>query len=93
MRSDQRRVVIADAEPLIGLARIRRLDFLPGLLGTVSVTRWVVDEVLNGVSSRIWRRSRRPSLSPGCKTPTWLTLIPVPMPMPMPMQAWRNAGR
>ena len=48
MRPDQRRVVIADAGPLIGLARIRRLDLLPRLFGTVSVTRWVADEVLNG---------------------------------------------
>ena len=48
MRPDQRRVVIADAGPLIGLARIGRLDLLPRLFGTVSVTRWVADEVLNG---------------------------------------------
>ena len=69
MRPDQRRVVIADAEPLIGMARIGRLDLLPRLFGAVSVTRRVVDEVLNGVSSRTWWRSRRPSLSPGCKLP------------------------
>ena len=48
MRPDQRRVVIADAGPLIGLARIGRLDLRPRLFGTVSVTRWVADEVLNG---------------------------------------------
>ena len=48
MRPDQRRVVIADAGPLIGLARIGRLDLLPRLFGTLSVTRWVADEVLNG---------------------------------------------
>ena len=48
MRPDKRRVVIADAGPLIGLARIGRLDLLPRLFGTVSVTRWVADEVLNG---------------------------------------------
>lgn len=48
MRPDQRRVVIADAGPLIGLARIGRLDLLHRLFGTVSVTRWVADEVLNG---------------------------------------------
>ena len=48
MRPGQRRVVIADAGPLIGLARIGRLDLLPRLFGTVSVTRWLADEVLNG---------------------------------------------
>ena len=49
MRPDQRRVVIADAGPLIGLARNGRLDLLRRLFGTVSVTRWLADEVLNGV--------------------------------------------
>ena len=48
MKPGQRRVVIADAGPLIGLARIGRLDLLPRLFGTVSVTRWLGDEVLNG---------------------------------------------
>lgn len=43
-----RRVVIADAGPLIGLARIGRLSLLPQLFGTVSVTKWVADEVLAG---------------------------------------------
>lgn len=43
-----RRVVIADAGPLIALARIERLNLLPQLFGTVSVTEWVADEVLTG---------------------------------------------
>lgn len=43
-----RRVVIADAGPLIGLARIGQLGLLPQLFGTVSVTDWVAGEVLAG---------------------------------------------
>ena len=43
-----RRVVIADAGPLIGLARIGQLELLPQLFGTVSVTAWVAGEVLAG---------------------------------------------
>lgn len=43
-----RRVVIADAGPLIGLARIGHLHLLGQLFGTVSVTQWVADEVLAG---------------------------------------------
>ena len=43
-----RRVVIADAGPLIGLARIGQLGLLPQLFGTVSVTAWVAGEVLAG---------------------------------------------
>lgn len=48
MRSDPRRVVIADAGPLIALARIDHLSLLPRLFGGVSVTSWVADEVLTG---------------------------------------------
>jgi predicted nucleic acid-binding protein len=43
-----KRVVIADAGPLIALARLNRLDLLPRLFGTVTVTQWVVNEVLAG---------------------------------------------
>lgn len=42
------RVVIADAGPLIALARVGQLNLLPRLFGSVSVTAWVADEVLNG---------------------------------------------
>ncbi len=48
MKPDPRRVVIADAGPLIGLARIGQLGLLPRLFGEVSVTSWVADEVLAG---------------------------------------------
>lgn len=41
-------LVIADASPLIGLARIGHFGLLPALFGTVTVTRAVADEVLNG---------------------------------------------
>ena len=41
-------VVIADAGPLIGLARIGQLDLLPQLFGRVTVTSFVADEVLAG---------------------------------------------
>ena len=43
-----KRVVIADAGPLIGLARIGQLALLPRLFGTVTVTSWVRQEVLAG---------------------------------------------
>jgi predicted nucleic acid-binding protein len=41
-------VVIADASPLIGLARVDHLHLLPRLFGTVVVTRAVADELLQG---------------------------------------------
>lgn len=44
----ERRVVIADAGPLIALARIGQIDLLRQLFGTVSVTQAVADEVLRG---------------------------------------------
>ena len=43
-----KRHVIADAGPLIALARLERLDLLQRLFGTVLVTGWVADEVLTG---------------------------------------------
>lgn len=43
-----RRVVVADAGPLIGLARINQLALLARLFGTVVVTPWVAQEVLGG---------------------------------------------
>lgn len=43
-----RRVVVADAGPLIGLARIKQLALLGRLFGTVVVTSWVAQEVLAG---------------------------------------------
>ena len=43
-----KRLVIADAGPLIALARLERLDLLQRLFGTILVTRWVADEVLTG---------------------------------------------
>jgi predicted nucleic acid-binding protein len=42
------RVVIADAGPLIALARIGQLDLLAQLFGTVTVTSAVADELLAG---------------------------------------------
>ena len=44
--SPVRRAVIADASPLIGLARTGRLGLLSRLFGTVQVTQVVVDEIL-----------------------------------------------
>ena len=41
-----RRVVIADAGPLIGLARIDSLPLLRGLFGRVVITRTVLNEIL-----------------------------------------------
>lgn len=40
------RIVIADAGPLIALARIGQLNLLPGLFGKVSVTELVVNEII-----------------------------------------------
>ena len=48
MTHNPRRVVIADAGLMIGLARIGQLDLLPRLFGEVSVTSWVAEEVLAG---------------------------------------------
>lgn len=41
-------VVIADASPLIALARIDRLALLPALLGSVKVVQSVYNEVMTG---------------------------------------------
>ena len=43
-----RRVVIADAGPLIGLARIDRLGLLQGLFGQITLTTQVAQELLAG---------------------------------------------
>ncbi|OIN94372.1 MAG: hypothetical protein AUJ20_00940 [Comamonadaceae bacterium CG1_02_60_18] len=42
------RIVIADAGPLIALARINQIDLLNDLFGPVKVTSVVADEVLRG---------------------------------------------
>lgn len=42
------RVVIADAGPLIALARIDQLGLLPSLFGQVSVTTQIAQELLDG---------------------------------------------
>ena len=42
------RVVIADAGPLIGLARIDRLGLLQGLFGQITVTPQIAQELLAG---------------------------------------------
>lgn len=42
------RIVIADAGPLIALARIEQLDLLPVLFGNVAVTSLVAQKVLSG---------------------------------------------
>lgn len=44
-------VVIADAGPLIALAKIKHLDLLPALFNTVWVTQAVADECLRGQSA------------------------------------------
>lgn len=46
-----RRVVIADAGPLIALARIDALALLPGLFGRVYITATVREEVLPGTAA------------------------------------------
>jgi len=49
---EPQRVVIADAGPLIGLARIGQLDLLRRLFGAVHVTQQVAEEVLDGGNFR-----------------------------------------
>ncbi|NOS87473.1 MAG: DUF3368 domain-containing protein [Methylococcaceae bacterium] len=44
-------VVIADAGPLIALAKISQLDLLPALFNTVLITEAVAEECLQGQSS------------------------------------------
>jgi predicted nucleic acid-binding protein len=44
-------VVIADAGPLIAMAKINRLELLPALFSTVQITKAVVDECLLRQSS------------------------------------------
>ena len=44
------RIVIADAGPLIALARIERLDLLPGLFGQITITTQIANELLGGGS-------------------------------------------
>ena len=44
------RIVIADAGPLIALARIELLDLLPGLFGQVTITTQIANELLGGGS-------------------------------------------
>lgn len=46
--TDMARIVIADAGPLIALARIGQVDLLNQLFGSVHVTSVVADEVLHG---------------------------------------------
>ena len=43
-----KRVVIADAGPLIALASIGKLDLLPRLFGSVSITTQVAQELITG---------------------------------------------
>ena len=70
-----RRVVIADAGPLIALARVDRLNLLPRLFGSVTVTPWVMHEVLQGgefvdtallraASKEPWFQTTEPAQSP-----------------------------
>jgi predicted nucleic acid-binding protein len=49
-RVESKRVVLADAGPLIALARIGHLQLLPGLFGEVSITQQVAAELIGGGS-------------------------------------------
>ncbi|PKO61668.1 MAG: hypothetical protein CVU24_07595 [Betaproteobacteria bacterium HGW-Betaproteobacteria-18] len=66
------RIVIADAGPLIALARIKQLDLLPGLFGKVSVTDLVVNEITQGGvfpdTASLLHALRQP----------WLETVPMP---------------
>lgn len=59
-----KRIVIADAGPLIALARVDRLGLLPRLFGSVTVTSWVLDEVLQGGEFTDSERLRAASQQP-----------------------------
>lgn len=69
-------IVIADASPLIALARVNGLDWLPSLFGEVMVTEEVLAEVLTG-SYPATEAPIRQALSAG-----WLRVVAIETPEP-----------
>jgi predicted nucleic acid-binding protein len=67
-----RKLVIADASPLIGFAAAKCFDLLRELFGTIVVTRTVLDEVLAG-----GRRAGASELS-GALREGWIRAAPTP---------------
>src|SRR5512134_2358564 len=71
------RFVVADASPLIGLARVGVLVWLRDLFGTVTITRLVKDEVA-GRGARPGAKEIEAALGAG-----WLRVAPTPL------ETWR----
>lgn len=69
-------IVIADASPLIALARVNGLDWLPTLFGEVMVTEEVLAEVLTG-DYPATEAPIRQALSAG-----WLRVVAIETPEP-----------
>jgi len=61
-------IVVADAGPLIGLARIDRLELLPALYGTVAIPQSVLSE-LRSDSDRPGSRALKAALAEGAIEP------------------------
>jgi uncharacterized protein len=72
--------VVADASPLIGLATAGALQLLPGLFGTVIITRLVKDEI-TGRPGRPGTRELEAAMRDG-----WLRVAPAPP------ETWRFEG-
>jgi predicted nucleic acid-binding protein len=69
----RRRVVIADAGPLIALARIDSLHLLPELFGRVSITTTVRDEILPATAAFPDAELLKRTLAEG-----WMEVVEVP---------------
>jgi uncharacterized protein len=72
MGASPRKLVIADASPLIGFAAAQCFDLLRELFGTIVVTRRVLDEVAAG-----GRRAGAPELSDAMRE-GWIRASPTP---------------
>lgn len=81
------RVVIADAGPLIALARIDALNLLAQLFGSVAITTTVLDEVRAGGSIRSDIASFECALASG-----WISILPEPMRVWKPTNPGVDAG-
>lgn len=82
-----RRVVIADAGPMIALARIDSLALLRGLFGRVCITRTVRDEILPAASAFPDAVALAHALAEG-----WIDVVDVPQDDWKPLNPGVDAG-
>ena len=82
-----RRVVIADAGPLIGLARVDALALLRGLFGRVCITSTVRDEVLPAGAAFADADLLARALAEG-----WIEVVPAPQGDWAPLNPGVDAG-